>query len=52
MLEEKSVIMTIENDEQTNQPTPLPLKEKEDAKNFEKNEKGTTCDNEVMIEST
>ena len=39
MLEEKPMI-TLENDEKTNQPTPSPPFEKESVKNFEKNEEG------------
>ena len=38
--------MTLENDEQTNQATPSPSYEKEDIKNYEKNEKGIACDDE------
>ena len=49
MVEEKFE-MTLENGEQTDQPTPSPLYEIENVENFEKNEDGADYDEEAMVE--
>ena len=51
MHKDKSM-MTLEDDEQTNQPTPSPLHEKEEAKKIEKHEKGIACDDEPKVEAS
>ena len=48
MLKEQSMV-TQENDKQTNQATPSPSYEKEDVKNYEKNEEGIACDDEAIV---
>ena len=50
MLKEKSMI-TLENNEGTNQPTPPPLHKKLDAGNFEKHEEGKTYDEETRVDT-
>ena len=50
MLEEKSML-TLENDEQTNQPTPPSLQERLDAENSKVNEEKTTYDEGAKVDT-
>ena len=50
MVKDESMI-GLGNDEKTNQPTPRPLDEKLDAKNFEKHKEGKTYDKEAKVDT-
>ena len=45
-------MMTLKDDEQTNQATSSPLHEKEDAENFGKHYEGIACDDERKVEAS